>query len=244
MKTHRHIFPFSIFLFGLLNFSGLDGLAGNLPSDVLAELNSYNVVWTSPSTNGSPGSMPIGNGDITANVWVENNGGDLVMYIGKSDSWSEATRLLKVGRVRTHFSPNPFATGSPLSQTLNYYNGEIDIVAGASGSQVTLRIYVDANNPVIRIEASGQQNFTMSVSNEIWRSSTLAMNSGDSGSFYGVEGAPTTPSESADATVSLTDRLIWYHQNLNSYFGDLFSAENLSGDSGSYTDPWYNRIFG
>jgi hypothetical protein len=33
--------------------------------------------------------MPLGNGDITANVWVENNGGDLMMYIGKSDCWSE-----------------------------------------------------------------------------------------------------------------------------------------------------------
>jgi alpha-L-fucosidase 2 len=219
-------------------------LAGNLPSDVLVELNSYNVTWTTPSTNGSPGSMPIGNGDITANVWVENNGGDLVMYIGKSDSWSEATRLLKVGRIRTHFSPNPFASGSPFSQTLNYYNGEIDIIAGATGSQVTLRIYVDANNPVIRIEAGGQQNFTMSVSNEIWRSSTLAMNNSNSGSFYGVEGAPTAPSESADQTLSLTDRLVWYHQNGSSYFIALFNAENLSGDSGGYTDPWLNRIFG
>jgi alpha-L-fucosidase 2 len=235
---------FLVFLLELLVLSSYRSLAGNLPASVLSELNSYNVVWTTPSTNGSPGSMPIGNGDITANVWVENNGGDLVMYIGKSDSWSEATRLLKVGRIRTHFSPNPFASGLPLSQTLNYYNGEIDIVAGASGSQVTLRIYVDANNPVIRIEASGQQNFTMSVSNEIWRSSTLAMNSGDSSSFYGVSSAPTTPSESADQALSLTDRLVWYHQNLNSYFGDLFTAENLSGDSGSYTDPWYNRVFG
>jgi alpha-L-fucosidase 2 len=230
--------------FCLLTLICHNTVAGNLPSDVLAELNSYNVTWTSPSTNGSPGSMPIGNGDITANVWVENNGGDLVMYIGKSDSWSEATRLLKVGRIRAHFSPNPFAAGSPFSQTLNYYNGELDIVAGASGSQVTLRIYVDANNPVIRIEASGQQDFTMSISNEIWRSSTMAMNSGDSGSFYGVEGAPTTPSESADQTLSLPDRLVWYHQDAGSYFDTLFSAENLSGASGSYTDPWLNRIFG
>src|SRR5579863_4679521 len=83
-------------------------MAGTLPSDVLQQLNSYNVTWTTPSTNGSAGSMPIGNGDITANVWVENNGGDLVMYLGKSDAWSEGTRLLKIGRMRFRFSPNPF----------------------------------------------------------------------------------------------------------------------------------------
>jgi hypothetical protein len=167
-----------------------------------------------------------------------------MMYISKSDSWSEGTRLLKVGRIRTHFSPNPFASGLPLSQTLNYYNGEMDITAGQSGSQVTLRIYVDANQPVIRIAASGQQNFTMSCSNEIWRSSTQNMNSGDQDSFRGVTGAPTTPSESADHALSLTDRLVWYHQNASSYFSALFNAENLSTYSSSYTDPWVNRIFG
>jgi fibronectin type 3 domain-containing protein len=214
-----------------------------LPSDVLAELNSYNEVWTTPSTTGSAGSMPLGNGDITANVWVES-GGDLVMYIGKSDTWSEGTRLLKVGRERIHFSPNPFTAGAPFSQTLNYYNGEIDITAGPSGSQVSLRIYIDANQPVVRVAASGQQNFTMSCTNEIWRSSPQQMTSGDQSSFRGVAGAPTTPSESADQAISLPDRLVWYHQNASSYFGALFTAENLSSLSNNYTDPWAGRIFG
>src|SRR5271154_423698 len=99
-KKHLHHLLFLASLFWLLIFNGRDGLAGNLPADVLSKLNSYNVAWTTPSTNGSPGSMPIGNGDITANVWVEN-GGDLMFYIGKSDTWSEGTRFLKVGRVRT-----------------------------------------------------------------------------------------------------------------------------------------------
>src|ERR1700745_2720255 len=112
---------------GLLVLSCLPGLAAGLPTDVLSQLTNYNVTWTSPSTNGSPGSMPIGNGDITANLWVENNGGDLMMYIGKSDSWSEGTRLLKIGRTRMHFTPNPFAAGMPFSQTLDLYHGEIDI---------------------------------------------------------------------------------------------------------------------
>ncbi|HWY29955.1 MAG TPA: DUF5703 domain-containing protein, partial [Candidatus Acidoferrum sp.] len=231
-------------LFGLLIFNCHDCSAGSLPADVLAELNGYNVVWTTPSTNGSPGSMPLGNGDITANVWVENNGGDLMLYLGKSDSWSEGTRLLKVGRVRTHFSPNPFAIGLPFTQTLDFYHGEIDITAGQSGSQVYLRIYIDANQPVIRIAASGQQNFTMSCSNEIWRSSVQAMNTGNQDSFRGVAGASPAPSESADVAPGLSDRLQWYHQNASSYFNKIFNAENLSGYPGSYTDPWATRIFG
>jgi alpha-L-fucosidase 2 len=230
--------------FGLLFFNGQNSFAASLPADVLSELNSYNVVWTTPSTNGSPGSMPLGNGDITANVWVENNGGDLMMYIGKSDTWSEGTRLLKLGRIRTHFSPNPFATGLPFSQTLNFYNGEIDITAGQAGSQVSLRIYIDADQPVIRMEASGQSNFTMSCSNEIWRTSVQPINSGNQDSFRGVTGASPTPSESADMALTLPDRLVWYHQNTNSYFSTLFKAENLNGDQGGYADPFTNRIFG
>ena len=243
-KRSRRLFLSFALWCGLLIFTSDDCFAGNLPADVLSELNSYNVVWTTPSTNGSPGSLPLGNGDITANVWVENNGGDLMMYIGKSDTWSEGTRLLKVGRIRTHFSPNPFAAGQPLSETLNFYNGEIDITAGPAGSQVFLRIYIDANQPVIRLEASGQQNFTMSCSNEIWRSSAQAMNSGDQDSFRGVTGASPPPSESADAPVSLPDRLVWYHQNAGSYFATLFKAENLNSYAGNYEDPWTNRIFG
>ena len=232
------------FLLGILIFNTHNLQAGVLPSDVLSILNSYNVTWATPSTNGSPGSMPIGNGDITANVWVENNGGDLMMYIGKSDSWSEGTRLLKIGRVRAHFSPNPFASGLPFNQTLNFYNGEIDITAGQSGSQVYLRIYIEANQPVIRIEASGQQNFTMSCSNEIWRSSIQPLNSTNSDSFRGVTGASPTPAESADVAVALSDRLVWYHQDASSYFNKLFDAENLNGYYTNYTDPWTNRIFG
>lgn len=41
-------------------------------------LAKYNVIWDSPSADFN-GSIPIGNGDIGANVWVED-GGDLLFY--------------------------------------------------------------------------------------------------------------------------------------------------------------------
>jgi alpha-L-fucosidase 2 len=134
--------------------------------------------------------------------------------------------------------------GAPFSQTLDFYHGEVDITAGQPGSQVSLRVWIDANQPVIRVEAAGQQNFTMSCSNEIWRSSVQPQNSSNSSSFYGVSSAPTAPSESADVAVSLTDRLVWYHQNASSYFNTLFKAENMNGYAAGYQDPWTNRIFG
>ena len=93
-----------------------------IPAIVLAggdPLDRSNVVWTSPSLNSS-GSMPLGNGDIGLNVWVEQDG-DLLFYISKTDAWSDSCRLLKLGRVRVKLSPNPFMKGLPFVQTLRLH---------------------------------------------------------------------------------------------------------------------------
>ncbi len=45
-------------------------------------LDAYNVVWDSPSKDAS-GSMPIGNGDFGANVWVEENGDIICFFAGE-----------------------------------------------------------------------------------------------------------------------------------------------------------------
>jgi uncharacterized protein DUF5703 len=114
-------------------------------------VDAYNVVWNSPSKDSS-GSMPLGNGDIGTNVWVEENG-DLLLYISKTDAWSENARLLKLGRVRLRLTPNPFVSGQPFRQTLKLHSGEINIEAGQSGPQTKLKIWADALNPVVNIEA-------------------------------------------------------------------------------------------
>lgn len=69
-------------------------------------LDACNVVWESPSADYN-GSMPIGNGDIGANVWVEPTG-DLVLLLSKTDAWSENGRLLKLGHVRVKLTPTLF----------------------------------------------------------------------------------------------------------------------------------------
>jgi len=47
-------------------------------------LDAYNVVWTAPSQDGS-GSMPLGNGEVGVNLWVEPDG-DLLFYIARTDA--------------------------------------------------------------------------------------------------------------------------------------------------------------
>jgi hypothetical protein len=76
----------------------------------LPTFDSYKVVWNSPSNNVN-GTMPLGNGDISANVWVQD--GDLLFLIGKTDAWDENRINCKLARVRVKMSPNPFAAGKP-----------------------------------------------------------------------------------------------------------------------------------
>src|SRR4029077_16316628 len=101
------------------------------------------VTWHSPGTNENS-SMPLGNGDITLNVWTEQNG-DIVLLLAKSDAWSENGQLLKLGRVRVKLTPNPFLAGSSFSQTLKLETGEIQLQSG----KTTVIIWADANHPVV-----------------------------------------------------------------------------------------------
>ena len=108
------------FALAVLCRAALDSVAA---VDPLAELDRCNVVWESPSTKSS-GSMPLGNGDLGLNVWVEENG-DLLFFICKTDAWGDSGRLLKLGQVRVRLSP-ALATGS-FRQELQLRNGVIEI---------------------------------------------------------------------------------------------------------------------
>jgi Domain of unknown function (DUF5703) len=50
-------------------------------------IDANNVIRDSPSTDSS-GSMPLGNGDIGLNVWVERRRSPF--FLAKSDAWSAA----------------------------------------------------------------------------------------------------------------------------------------------------------
>ena len=217
-----------------------------LPGDIVRMLSSYNVIWDTPSRSGSLESMPVGNGDITANVWVED-GGDLMMYIGKSDTWSEATRLLKVGRVRVSLSPNPFKNGI-FSQELNLINGEILITAGSGADRTTIKVWVDANSPVINVDASSAKPTSMTCVTEIMRPHDVTFTGGGghplSASYTGVRDSPVPPSESADVLVPCKDRVEWYHRNTSSMFRTILEKQNVGELADKYADPFINRTFG
>lgn len=228
--------------FAFLPFSGeAAGATAGAPQP--HPLDRYNVVWTTPSKDSS-GSMPIGNGDIGLNVWVEEDG-DLFFYIGKTDAWSENVRLLKVGRVRIAFSPNPFRKGEPFRQALRLRDGEIEIRAGRDRSEIVLKIWVDANNPVVRVEADGKQPFYMSASLEIWRKRERELKGRELFSAYGMNEGPYRVIVYPDTVLTADKkRIVWFHRNRKSTWPITMRHQGLESLMDDFRDPLINRTFG
>ena len=207
-------------------------------------VDRYNVVWDSPSRDSS-GSMPVGNGDIGLNVWVEEDG-DLFFCIGKTDSWSENARLLKLGRVRIHLTPNPFRKGFPFLQTLSLRDASILIAAGAPPEAVDLRIWVDANAPVVHVEAEGKTPFDIQVSLETWRTESRQLESTrEIHSAYGLSKAPFPVVVKPDTILkSRKGQIVWYHRNESSIWAETLKLQGLAGYISQWSDPLLYRTFG
>jgi len=162
-------------------------------------LDDYDPIFTTPSAD-SRGSMPLGNGDIALNAWVEPNG-DLCFFIARNNAWGDdltspsygAYGLLKVGKIRVSLLPSPFAAGPAFHQQLHYRNGMLEV----TGGNAKLRVWVDANLPVIRVETSGHAPAQLTVKLESWRKTPTA--------YLGTDTIVNPPANS----------ITWYYRNRN-----------------------------
>lgn len=206
-------------------------------------LDSYNVVWDSPSEN-ALGSMPLGNGDIGVNAWVEPSG-DLVFYVSKTDAWDENHRLCKVGRVRVKFDP-ALETAPRFRQELKLRDGVIEIGAGVSGQPLTIRLWVDANEPVIRVEADSEVPVKCRAHVELWRLQERPFTKDtDSCSGRTLEKHPSKPVVLPDTVATDTgDRVVWYHRNLRSTFPISLEQQQLLDLKDKFADPLLHHTFG
>jgi len=218
----------------------LGGTAWAQASDPLA---AYNVVWDTPSEDHN-GSMPIGNGDIGMNVWVDREG-RLWLLLSKTDAWSENGRLLKLGRVRISLTPNPFVDGAPFKQVLDLRRGEIVITAGDADRAVTMRIWVDANHPAIHVEVDNNVPRDIQVTLDLWRTQRRELTGKELRSAYGLQGAPFSVYVHPDTVVDTPkDRIVWYHRNEASIWENNLKHQGLGGFISQSTDPLLGRTFG
>jgi len=203
------------------------------PAQSLDIIRANDVTWPGLGTNEN-NSMPLGNGDLAANVWTEPNG-DLVLLVAKSDAWTEMGKLVKLGRVRIHLSPNPFVGAADVTQTLKLEDGSLEIKSGDN----LLTVWADANRPVLHVEAKLPSAASWSASLELWRTDQP-----DNSGMFELSG-PLHVQGAADTVFPAhPDQIAWCHFNPDSIYPLVLNEEHLSAVVRKYPDPLLHRCFG
>jgi hypothetical protein len=189
------------------------------------DLEACNLVWAEPSRQGSFDSMPLGNGDIGLNVWLEANG-DILFYISKVDAYDSEHLLPKLGRVRLRTEPALDVTS--LKTTLLLRRASVEIMAG----DTTFRVWVDANAPVIRVQGHCRAPRKVSIAAESLRPWHNA--------------ADSLP---ASGTVALlfhdtSDQIAWCYRNQSSVWAANFANQNSPEMVSKTKDPILHRTSG
>ena len=214
----------------------------------MGDVDRYNVVWDSTSKDYN-GSMPLGNGDIGLNVWVEENG-DVVFYISKTDSWGDNARLLKVGKVRITCEPGFFMPMVEFRQALELVDGMIVIQYGRGDAATVARVWVDAEHPAIHVEIDGRPR-AAATAIELWRTERAILPSLEI--LDAMSPSPFTPDhhpppgpivvEPDTILTGLAGRIGWYHHNIKSVGPEMHARIQGVADF-ERTDPLLDRTFG
>jgi alpha-L-fucosidase 2 len=221
----------------------LTAVAKAAPGDGNPFIAGNDVTWTTLGTNEND-SMPIGNGDLAANVWTEQNG-DIVLLVAKSDAWSENGQLLKPGRIRVALDPNPFTNSASFTQTLKLETGDVELRAGSN----FIRIWVDANHPVVHVQVQTEAPVRVKATSEVWRTKeysldTRAIDRTGLG-FFGWGGYPDSLTFYPGTILQSKDnRVSSCHFNTHSIYPMVFEKEHLESLLPDYPDPLMHRCFG
>ena len=193
-------------------------------------MDGYNVVWTSPSKDYN-GSMPIGNGELAANVWVEPTG-DLIFYLSKSDAWSGGgpdPELLKLGRVRVRLDKPLYQDGSDFRNELDLKTGSIIIRSSLGDQKRNVRFWIDANRPVVHVDIQSSIACTAEIALESWR----------------AEGKWLRGGAQKDVILPSDEQTVrWYQRNMHSIYVDTMKNQHLGDLVEKFHDPLMHRTFG
>lgn len=179
-----------------------------------ADLDRYDTVFDSPSKDES-GSIPLGNGEVGINLWVEEDG-DLMFYVARNDAVAETITLLKSGRVRVHLDPSPFRKGMPYRQHLRLRDGSCEIVAGPEGAKTRVTVVVDSGSSDVRLRVRSEKPTSATVSLFNWRSDKRDFHTNIGNAVYPMRGAPSEVDNWIDADrwdLSEPDAVVSYHRN-------------------------------
>lgn len=91
--------------------------------------------------------------------------GTILFYLAKSGAFDENNALLKFGRVRLTFNPNPFSGGA-FEQRLLLNDGYVQFTGN---DNTTVKLWVDVFSPVMHVEVESPKDISLDLAYENWR---------------------------------------------------------------------------
>jgi len=205
----------------------LTGVCSWLTGSTLAisSLADCNVVLDGASADESFSSMPLGNGDVGINVWVERNG-DLMFYVAKVDAFDSQHLLPKLGRIRLR--TEPMLDPKDVKTTLLLEQAAVEVVSG----DANFRVWVAANAPVIRVQghcATPRKVTLFAESLRGWQNAAVPL-----------PGSGTAALLFHDTS----EQVAWCYRNQSSVWAGNFAAQNSPDVVAKTKDPILHRTSG
>ncbi|MFW9598445.1 MAG: DUF5703 domain-containing protein, partial [Paludibacter sp.] len=205
---------------------------------ILVNATEPDFIWKSPSRNSSE-SMPCGGGDVGLNIWVEN--GDVLFYLSRSGAFDENNTLLKQGRFRIRFTPNPFLQSSDFKQILKLNDGYMLISSGGS----SVRIFADVNKPVVHVEMLHKKALNCEVRYENWRYTDRFIRKGEGQQNSLKWVIPEGLSMKKDSVLASQNEVLFYHRNpAKTVFDTTVVHEGMGAVKAQMYNPIGNLISG
>eukprot|EP01052_Picozoa_sp_SAG31_P034324 SAG31_NODE_3997_length_3678_cov_2.098351_2_plen_658_part_00 len=215
------------------------------------------IRFSSPSHDGPSQNMPVGNGEVVANVWVDSvRGGSVALLLGRSDVFTGMHQPLKLGRLRIELDPNPFAGLFPpgasprpglFSQELDLQCATVNITAGHVAITVWSDINAVGSADSVHVQiTTGAVPTSVSVSIDSWRTEPSNVNCKNDARGPCIDNftllADSFVSESyySDPFYALG----WYRRNTQSVFAATMREQRLGELATSMPDPLMNRSSG
>lgn len=208
----------------------------------------YVVTWTTPGVCWND-TMPIGNGEVAANVYFNGANGTLHMLIARTDAWDDLGRLAKLAEFCVGELPK-CGSDVPFTQTLDTKRGLITIEYGLDADKTRLEIWIDPDRAVAVVEIDSAKALAVKPFFYLWRdehSGTIPAKSAEiSDMFWGQkEDALIRPDALAgDDEIGADDKIAVYHRNVEEpYFDEMGKTQGLDEFPGR-VNPLTNRTFG
>jgi hypothetical protein len=203
-----------------------------------AEPGKYDVTFTTPSSD-VRGSMPLGNGRMGANIWVEPDG-HMYFLMSHVDAVDEDGHLLKTGLVEVEFDDG-INISTVFSQTYHVNNGTISVQLGPT---LSAQLWVDIECDALHVEVRSSQSANITSKVHVWRNATTP--DADASSFCQNTPAHFYPDIAGVTTTAPPAAFVYHWNNVSSARRmpiDL-QAQNMPSEVGKLPDHSANKCFG